>query len=136
MLDVFERIGAVKKIVRATFPEMRVPEMRRHLSHIRKFEVGVCRELSERQEVIRDLMAIHQIRVGTAYHWFRVTTLPEYIQAQLRNREISVTEAFRRNLERNRPQEVLAEELRTEILNYVEKLAERDFLGGGEYALR
>jgi len=94
------------------------------------------RRLTEEQAIIRSLLLQINIKPKTAYNWFRVTTLPGYIQQEIRERRISMNEAFNKNLESNKPEQTMESELCAEILNYSQGIAEKDFLGGDEYAFR
>ena len=136
MIDVFERIRYVKEIIQAIYPKMSKTEIKHRLKLIARTLGGTRGALSEEDKIIFSLLFKRGIKPGTAYSWYRVLGLPEYIQQELREKRISMREAFSKNLDNNRPQEVLAEELRSEIIEYVNKIAQKDFLRGGEYALR
>ena len=136
MLDPFERMRYVKGLVQVAYPKVTREEIKMSLRRITRFQQNPTAPMTQKDEVILDVMIQHKIKPGTAYSWFRVLSLPPYLQQQIRDKELSLNEAGRTNLEANRPKEVLADELRREILDYVNKVAEEDFLQGGEYAVR
>lgn len=136
MIDVFERIRYVKSIIQATFPKMTKTEIGYALKKIARTPKGRINGLSETEKDILSLLLRHDIKPGTAYSWYRVLSLPEYLQNEIQERRMSMREAFGKNLHNNKPQEVLAEELCHDMLEYVNKIAQKDFLKGGEYALK
>ncbi len=136
MIDVFERIRYVKEIVQAMYPKITREEIRYHLKRIARMRREKISEMSEKEQIINSLLLRHNIKPSTAHTWYRVLNLPLYLQQEIQEKRLSMTEAFSENLQRNRPNEVMAEELRAEIIGYVEKIAQNDFLRGGEYANR
>lgn len=136
MIDVFERIRYVKEIVQAIFPKITREEIRYYLKRIARMRKDKLSELSEKEQIINSLLLRHKIKPSTAHTWYRVLNLPLYLQQEIQGRRMSMMEAFAENIQNNRPTQVMAEELRSEIISYVEKIAQNDFLRGGEYANR
>lgn len=136
MLDVYERIRFVSRVVQAIYPRITRKEIRYNLRALGRHYDDSRRQLSEEQAVIRSLLQKYDIKPKTAYNWFRVLTLPAYIQQEIREQRMTMNEAFRRNLEQNRPDQIMEDELCNEISGYAKGIAESDFLGGGEYVVR
>jgi len=136
MIDVFERIRFVSRLVQTMFPRMTRQEIRYNLRALGRHYDDSRRALTEERALIRSFLLNHNIKPKTAYNWFRVLTLPTYIQQEIREHRLSMTESFGKNLEQNRPLQIMEEELRREIVGYAKGIAEKDFLGGGEYVIR
>ncbi|MFH0870224.1 MAG: hypothetical protein V1866_04165 [archaeon] len=136
MIDPFERTRYIKNIVQMIYPKISHEELNTCIQRIAKHKYRKQMKLSEKESVICDLLLQHQIKPATAYLWYKVRNLPAYLQQEIRDRKLSMTEAFQKNLESNKPIQVLGEELGKEIQEYVNELAKRDFLRGDDYAIQ
>jgi hypothetical protein len=125
----------VKSIVQIMYPRITYEEIKSILANLTKYDVGRKKEISEQERIVLDLLLQHQMKPATAYNYYRVLNLPAYLQEEIRQRNITMNEAFHKNLESNRTFEVLADELRRDIITYVSELAKKDFLRGDDYAI-
>ena len=132
MSNVFDKIGALKKVVRATFGDLSDKDILVSVDHICRYKEGVRKHLSLKERALMDFILREGFNCKTVVCWLRVLKLPRFIKDQIRNENLSVTAA--RRIYRDykiKTDSKIEEEIQVEIRRYFRSMNLQEFIDEG-----
>ena len=121
MTGVFEKVSALRKLVKTIFPEMEDSALIEMLREVSKWHYSKKGMLSQDHVKLYELLMNNSYNPNTVYKWFLLARSPFELREKLKLNLISQREAFAVKKQINTLASTSQQELLTDIIKCVER---------------
>ena len=93
MQTVYDKIRDLKKIVHAIIPKISDSELHAIIDHIQREKEGSRKYLTNQERLVKDILLKYDYNPKTVVYWFHILRFPKYLQEQIKQGIISVSQA-------------------------------------------